>query len=138
MQSGSSKTAAVINVTPLIDVLLVLLIIFLLITPENFHGLDTRIPAPASETSGGDTSVVVRIAADHGLTINTQSVAWNELANRFLEIYARRANKVLFVDAARSVEFNDVAQVIDTAKGAGVTFVAFMPKQQGSRANWNR
>lgn len=113
----------------MIDILLVLLLIFMIITPTKSHGLDARVPGPAAQGDKGDSrDIVVRIAADRALTINAEQVEWSQLGKRFTEIYARRAEKILFLAAAPSTEFNDVAQVIDTAKGVGVSHVAFMPR----------
>jgi biopolymer transport protein TolR len=130
MTIGNSNRGE-INVTPMIDILLVLLLIFMLIVPQRSTGLDTTAPQPAASTDTRETrDVVIKIAADRGLTINTVPVTWSELGKRFVEIYARRADKVLFVRAEPSVEFNAVAQVIDTAKGVGVDHIAFMPREK--------
>lgn len=127
MGMGTGNRAE-INVTPLIDVLLVLLIIFMMITPTKSHGLAARIPSPATEAGDG-RDIVVRIDADRAVTINAEPVAWPELSDRFMQIFARRAEKLLFVTAAPLVEFDDVARVIDAARGVGVDRVALMPRQ---------
>jgi biopolymer transport protein TolR len=113
----------------MIDILLVLLLIFMIITPTKSHGLEARVPSPAGQSDSADSrDIVVRIAGDGALTINAEQVAWPELSKRFTEIFARRAEKILFLAAEPSTEFSDVAQVIDTAKGVGVSHVAFMPR----------
>jgi|SRR5579864_1028127 len=130
MTTGT-KNRAQINVTPLIDVLLVLLIIFLIITPQVSHGLEASIPdQKAKQTRADLRDVVVTIAADESLRVNSEAVSWAKLSDRLGEIFARRAQKVIFVAADRQVEFHDVARVIDTAYGAGVTQVGFMPMQK--------
>jgi biopolymer transport protein TolR len=120
---------AEINVTPLIDVLLVLLIIFMVIQPQLSTGHDTKIPQPS--TGPADASrrdIVVSVAEDHGLQINTQPVAWEVLEARLRAVFAVRPNGVLFVAAASSIEFKEVAAVIDTARGVGVGRIALMPR----------
>jgi biopolymer transport protein ExbD len=129
MTIGTGNRAE-INVTPLIDVLLVLLIIFLVITPSTSHGISARIPSPATEdsSSGPAGDIVVTIDANRAITINTEPVSWQKLSDRFTEIFARRAEKILFVAAAPRVDFDVVARVIDTARGVGVERIALMPR----------
>jgi len=112
----------------MIDILLVLLIIYMVVAPST--GLRPDIPQPASGESKVDVPVVVRISADRTVRINTEAVDWSKLRERFLQIFASRAEKVLFIGADRSVEFKDVALVVDTARGIGVDHVAFMPREK--------
>ena len=129
MAMGIVKKAE-INVTPLIDVLLVLLIIFMVIQPQLSTGHNANIPQPAppgaSDSSRHD--IVVTVAEDRSLQINTQPVTWDDLENRLRALFAVRPNGVLFVSAAASVEFKEVAAVIDTARGVGVGRVALLPR----------
>jgi biopolymer transport protein TolR len=132
MTTGIANRAE-INVTPLIDVLLVLLLIFMIITPITSHGVEAQIPRPAAGSDAGDArDIVVKIDEDRAVTINEQPVSWQELSDRFKEIFARRAEKLLFVAAAPRVDFDDVARVIDTARGVGVDRIALMPRQPGA------
>lgn len=111
-----------INVTPLIDVLLVLLIIFLVITPHHSVGLEAKIPQPPDDNAPAPDvrTVVVSVGADRSLHINSEQVEESHLLDRLREIFARRASKVLFIQGAASLDFADVAMVIDTAREAGI------------------
>jgi biopolymer transport protein TolR len=124
----SNGNQAQINVTPLIDVLLVLLIIFMIIIPQKSTGLAANVPQPAPDSSAApQNDIVVNVGEHREVTINTQPVPWEELRTRLQQVFARRPNGVLFVTAAREADFEDVAAVIDTARGAGIAKVALMP-----------
>jgi biopolymer transport protein ExbD len=114
-----------INMTPLIDVLLVLLIIFMVITPVVSNGLPASIPLPASNTSGGRT-IVIRVQADGALWINREPVTMETLGARLAQIYQTRAERVAFVQGDGSLEFREVARVIDVAKSAGLDHIGLI------------
>jgi biopolymer transport protein ExbD len=122
MQIGSRKTAAVINVTPMIDILLVLLITFMLL-PNRTKGLPSEAPEPAPENQpaiANRLDVVLRIEKDRSIAIDSQTVNVPELEARLKLMFATRPGGVLFVDGAPELDFADVATAIDVARGAGV------------------
>lgn len=130
---GQGGCSADMNVTPLIDVLLTLLVIFMIITPVTPKGEKALIPQPPPKTAKpqpNNRSVVVQVQAVlkgvPQLKINQQDVSWPDLPQRLTDIYKTRAQKVMFVKADNSVPWQDVAVVIDEAHGAGVDKVGLI------------
>jgi len=120
MDVGASKAKSDINITPLIDVLLVLLIIFMVITPILQKGFDSQVPQKATGQSTGPSNVIVlQIDPSGGLSINKKSVTFNDLGDELNAIYSTRPDKILFVDADDKAKYQDVVSAIDVAKGQG-------------------
>ena len=115
------------NVVPLIDVLLVLLVIFMII-PRKQTGLTANLPQPATSLpiDPQPAAIVIQVRADGSLRINQESVAWDRLRARLEQILGSRANRTAFVRGDSALEFQVVANVIDTMRAAGVTSVGLM------------
>jgi biopolymer transport protein ExbD len=118
------------NVVPLIDILLVLIIIFMVITPLTPKGLDTLVPQPSPNQQQNqeleNKTVVVQVMMGDKLKINNEDTTWDTLGPRMEQIFKERAEKVAFVKGDNDVLFKDVARAIDIMKGAGIDKVGLI------------
>jgi biopolymer transport protein TolR len=132
MDVGTSSGGALAtpNIVPLIDILLVLIIIFMVISPIVPKGLDTLVPQPSpnkqQDVELENKTVVVQVLKNDKLKINNEDASWDGLGPRIEQIFKDRAEKVAFVKGDNDVEFQNVAHAIDIMKAAGIDKVGLI------------
>ena len=130
---GGAGAKADINMTPMIDVLLVLIIIFMVITPLTPKGLEALVPQPPKadqpQTQADQRTVVIVINRDKSMSINQEPTDEQRLGPRLEEIFKTRAERVVFVRGDNDLEYQYVAKAIDIAHGAGIDRVGLMTPQ---------
>jgi biopolymer transport protein ExbD len=126
--SGSGVTSD-INVTPMIDVLLVLLIIFMITQPLSRMALDVQVPPveTATKSTAASNQIVLELGDDGGYAINAQPVPKDQLDTQFHAIYDNRPAKLLFIKPGVSRIYQDVIEAMDIARGAGVQVIGLTP-----------
>jgi biopolymer transport protein ExbD len=130
---GASKSKSEPNVVPLCDILLVLLIIFMVITPVLQKGIDIKLPETSradEESAGGQTNaIVLTLESDHSLKINADPIELNLLETKLRDMYQVRQDKTIFIRADETLAYKDVLHIIDIAKGAGIEVLGVIPER---------
>ena len=120
-----------INVTPLVDVVLVLLVIFMVVTPLIKQEVPIELPLAESSHQTQDLSqIILSILADGSLLLNREAIPREDLAERLTAIYATRSDKTIFLEADRSLVYDRVVQVMDECRAAGVTTIGVLTKKR--------
>jgi biopolymer transport protein ExbD len=122
------------NVTPMIDVLLVLLIIFMLVVPMSRKAIDLQLPDPTEQQSSATPppQIVLEVFPGDKFAVNKEPLTRATLAKRLKEIYDGRPEKIIFVKGDPKVKYSDVIYAMDVARGAGVKVIGVSPKDQPS------
>lgn len=133
MDIGNSESGvrAAINVTPLVDIVLVLLIIFMVLTPSMLEHLSANVPKKAEETThtvAADTSIVIEYSANRKLTINREPVTLAAFASKLRQRLQVRREKVVFFRADDAAAYGEVVHVMDLARGAGAETLALVTR----------
>ena len=125
-----------INVTPMIDVLLVLLVIFMMIVPSARKAVDVQVPDPTPTTApvtAQSNQIVLEVQPGGSYSINKEIVTKDRLAPRLKEIYDGRPEKIIFVKGDPKVKYQDVIYAMDVARGSGVKVIGVPPKDAGGQ-----
>ncbi|MBN2399829.1 MAG: biopolymer transporter ExbD [Candidatus Aminicenantes bacterium] len=132
---GASKSKSEPNVVPLCDILLVLLIIFMVITPVLQKGIDIKLPETSTADEGGggpSNAIVLTMEKDRTIKLNQDVIELNLLENRLRDMYQVRQDKTIFIRADESLPYQDVLRIIDIAKGAGIETLGVIPERYAS------
>ena len=139
--SASGGAVSDINITPMVDVLLCLLIFTMVIQPGLLKGVDVQVPPPepvgaAASAAENRDQIILRVASGPAYTLNNEPVAAEALEARIAEVFRDRRRKVLFVEGAEDATYEDVVAAVDMARGAGIRVIGLVPREhEGARAN---
>jgi biopolymer transport protein TolR len=120
------RIRAELNLTPMIDVLLVLIIIFMVITPTTSHGLEALVPQPSKSTAPARSDIVITVRIDGTAQLNGESMDLRMLESRLAVLLQNGANQAIFLRGDSDLKFARIAQVIDLARGVGAYRVGLM------------
>lgn len=135
--AGSDPFRAEMNLTPMIDVLLVLIIIFMVaVSSVQKKGLSTEIPQPSDKPGTQVRTIVIQVRGGGDeqpptLKINDEKVTWGDLQNRLIDIYKQRAERVAFIEGDDGVDYQYIADAISIARSSGVDRVGLLPRGAG-------
>ena len=131
MAAGGKGLTNDINVTPMIDVLLVLLIIFMLVVPMSRKAIDLQLPDPTEQPASANPppQIVLEVLPGNRFAVNKEPLTKANLATRLTEIYKDRPEKIIFVKGDPKVKYSDVIYAMDVARGSGVKVIGVSPKE---------
>ena len=132
MNVGKKGYQSDINITPNIDIMLVLLIIFMMVAPLKQHEHPVRVPQPAPVTQPKDVkpdSIIVDMDLDHTIRLNQQPITLDKLESTLTEVFSRRAVKNLFIRGDSDLPYGDVFVLLDIAKRSGVADIALLEQK---------
>lgn len=134
MQRGrNDELQAEINITPLVDVVLVLLVIFMVVTPLLKQEVPLELPIADNSRSAQDLAqLTLTLASDGGVFLNGQPLLRDTLVTQLQALYAARTGKTIFLEADRHLSYGDVVNVMDDCKAAGVTAIGVITKKEAS------